>query len=89
LTPFKGLPCVGVALPRPHVCWAVLLLLVLLLLLILLLVLMLILMMLPGVLKDAHLDALIQQHLLSHAVLCHLESRWRPVLLLTTVTAHH
>ena len=76
-------------MPRPHVYWVVLLLLVLLLLLIMLLVLMLILMMLPSVLKDAHLDALIQQHLLSHAVMCAIWKlecrwpRWRPVLLLT------
>jgi hypothetical protein len=40
--------------------------------LVLLLTLLAVLMMLPSVLKDTHLDALIQQHLLSHVVLCRL-----------------
>ena len=54
------------ALLRPPVCCVVLLMLVLLL------TLLLVLMLLPIVLKDTHLDALIQQHLLSHVALSHL-----------------
>ena len=54
--------------------------------LVLLLTLLAVLMMLPSVLKDTHLDALIQQHLFGHVALCHLECHWplwRPVLRLT------